>query len=322
MKILYQPHAYSQQRQKEKKRRIYPVRLAMECEWYRKQVLSKKPYRVIHEVDWDVKPLKLYDKVIREPEQLPLQDLFAPDRIFTKAFSYTSGNYKHLPGTHILSAVGCWWGKCSFCVEKEEYQVRRLTSVISEIAQCKRLGFREIFDDAATFPLHWLDDFCYCLRLIKIPFSCNMRLMDLDYGKLKRSGFRMLLYGIESANQETLDRINKGTKESDIKYLKEAAKAGLEPHGAFMFGYPWETDKDAKRTLKLALYLLRKGYIKTAQASFYTPPDNNNNPKHKKYVKKIYNIGFNPEFWYRTIKSIKTMDDVRYILRGIKEWLS
>jgi radical SAM superfamily enzyme YgiQ (UPF0313 family) len=107
MRILYLPNAYSQQRQHEKRANIYPVLLAMQAKWYRKQG---------HEVHWNWGQGR-YDKIISEPENLPFLTLPAPDRVFTRAKDYDSGNYKFRPGTHIMSASGCWWGKCSFCVE-------------------------------------------------------------------------------------------------------------------------------------------------------------------------------------------------------------
>ena len=144
--------------------------------------------------------------------------------------------------------------------------------MISEIQECKALGFREIFDDSGTFPTgRWLDEFCnrFSNEFGKsIKFSCNMRLIDLDYSLLRASNFRMLLFGLESANEETLEKINKGIGVEDVKYVIKAAKAGLEPHIAVIFGWEWETDADAINTLKLVWWLLRKGYAKTAQASF------------------------------------------------------
>ena len=323
MRVLYLPNEYRQQRQREKKRRIYPVLMAMQAEWYRKQG---------HEVRWypDCSfPVAhwceglCYDKIVREPENLPFLELPAPDRLFTRAYTFTSGNYKHLPGTHIMSASGCWWGACKFCVEKgKPYEVRPLDDVIVEIKECKRLGFREVFDDAATFPLDWLKEFCAKLKPIGIPFSCNMRCVDIDYKMLKDAGFRMLLFGVESANNETLFKINKGMSYLHTTNIVRAAKAGLSCHIAVMFGYPWETDEDALRTLDLVHFLLRRGYAKTAQASFYQPPDGQNNPEHKKYVKRIYNAGFHLDFWFNQLKSVRTKDDIKYIWRGIKSWMS
>ena len=316
MRILYLPNSYSQQRQHEKKANIYPVLLAMQAEWYRKQG---------HEVRWINRYdgsyyYGEYDKTITEPENLSFLTLPRPDRVFTRAKKYISGNYKYLPGTHILSASGCWWGKCSFCVEnKEKYKVRPVEDVISEIEECKSLGFKEVFDDSATFPIgDYLDNFCTLSSKLDIVISANMRITkEVDFKQMKNAGFRMLLFGIESANEITLAKINKGVKSEDIiPCLKSAAAAGLDPHVAVMFGYPWETRDDARRTLKLVHYLLRKGYAKTAQASLYCPQGVPGNEAHKKYVKKIYNAAFMPGFWW-----VRRNEDINFLWRGVQAWL-
>lgn len=312
MKICYLPNEYSQQRQREKKRFIYPVHLAMEAEYYRK---------LGHEVIWG--HFEDCQKVVTEIERLPFDKLPWPDRIFTNAFDkryQNNGNFKYRPGTYIQSASGCWHGKCSFCVEtKSNWVVRDFNDVYEEIVHCRGFGFREIFDDSGTFPVGtWLNNF------LKTPppgitLGCNMRMVDVDYSKMKAFGFRMLLFGIESANQGTLNRINKGVKVEDFKWILKASQAGLDCHGAFMFGYPWESDQDSINTLELAHMLLRKGYLKTAQASFYTPPDGMNNPHHKKYVSKLYDVAYYPDFWFNQLKDLRNFSDVKYLFRKIKE---
>ena len=317
-KYLFVPNCYSQQRQREKPARIYPVLLAMEATYKRNQG---------HEVIWEEHPTREQianaDYVHWETGNKPFLFLPHPDRIWTKAKEYTSGNYKYLPGTHIMSASGCWHGKCSFCVENgQPYEVRPVEDVISEIEECKALGFKEVFDDSATFPMgKWLEKFCNLSSKLSIRLGCNCRIANYDYSQLRRGGFRMLLFGIESANQQTLDKINKGVKVEDIiPTLKKATETGLENHIAVMFGYPWETDDDAIRTLKLVHFLLRKGYAKTAQASFYKTNEVSNE-NHRKYVKQIYDIWQYPEFWFNQIKDIKDIDDIKYLWRKIKEGL-
>ena len=134
---------------------------------------------------------------------------------------------------------------------------------------------------------------------------------------MKDWGFRMILFGLESANQSTLNRINKGVKDDDYKYIIKASKAGLEPHIAMIFGYEWETDEDSIRTLNLAHWLLKKGYAKTAQASFYMPPDGKNNPSQRKYVNKLYDVAWSPEFWFNQLKDMKSLDNVKYLWKKI-----
>ena len=83
----------------------------------------------------------------------------------------------------------------------------------------------------------------------KVQFSCNMRFGALtreDYRLMKKAGFRMLLFGVESGSQATLDRLNKGTKIDDImNECRIPREEGLEPHITIMVGYPWETRQDA-----------------------------------------------------------------------------
>lgn len=323
-RLLYLPSPYAQQRQFEKRANIYPIRLAMEAQWHRQNG---------DEVDWGT-PNGIYDRVITTPEGLPFLKLPHPDRKFTQWWKFqNNGNFKYLPGTYLLSADDCWWGHCTFCVERGKTQVvRDYRDVIQEIEECQAMGFREIFDDSATFPngiwqLHFLDSLEWknkCWGSKGIKFSCNYRMVDDDYERLKKAGFRMLLFGIESANQKTLDKIQKGTRVEDVKYIIKAAKAGLEPHITVMFGYPWENDKDARRTLGLVHYLLCKGYAKTAQASFYRPQDafaeqsEKLNYDHRRFINKIYSIYTSPLFWFNKIKDIKDKDDLKYLWRQIK----
>lgn len=308
----------------------------MEAEWHRQhgdevywekiseELKYKLPYFPFGEYDYAYQssyPVRIY-----EPEGIPFLSLPSPDRIFTKAHDkryQQNGNFKYLPGTYIQSAFGCWWGKCEFCVEKRNnWQVRPVDDVFREIMYCKSMGFREVFDDSGTFPTgKWLDDLLSHPNP-GIPIGCNMRMVNVDYERMKDWGFRMLLFGIESAKQGTLDRINKGVKVEDVKHIIRAAKAGLEPHASFMFGYPWETEHDALNTLELAHYLLRNGYLKTAQASFYMPPDGRNNESHRKYVKQIYHVAKYPDFWINKLRDIKSWSDVKYLFRQIKEGLN
>ena len=325
MKILYCPNEYSQQRQHEKPASIYPIRMAMEATYY-KNLNHHVAWRTDktltgHDYAW-------YDMVRREPEGLPFLSLPKPDRIFTHAmdYAYDNGNFKYTPGTYIQAASSCWWGKCTFCVEKNKpYIVREVNDVIDEIRECKEQGYREVFDDSGTFPIgEWLTEFCKKVRSLDIVLGCNMRMVDLDYKAMKEAGFRMILMGLESANQLTLDRINKGTTTEDIKYIKKAWEVGLSVHIAGMVGYPFETKEDIMRTINLFKYLLTKGYAKTAQMSFYTPPQNQEqgNEAHRKYVNKFYNVGFSPLFWYNKIRDIRSIDDIKYLIRGVKKgWL-
>lgn len=341
MKILYLPSSLCQQRQLEKPNfTAYPVLLAMEAEWYRKQgheVYWGKQYVRVSEPNrglvsmWDENFSEHFEgKIISEPEGLPFLSLPHPDRVFTRAkdpIYQKNGNFKFHPATYIQSANGCWWGKCSFCVENgKPYEVRDPYDIGKEMWEIGWQGYKEVFDDAATFnskDRSWwfttIQEIGSACNRFGMRFSCNYRIGEENWSFLKLSGFRMLLFGVESANQETLDRIQKGVKVADIlPTLQKAWKAGLEPHIAVIFGFPWESDADAFNTLKLVWFLLRKGYAKTAQASFIYQQGIKGNESQRHFVRDIYGVWKFPDFWFNKIRDIKNKEDLRYLWTSIK----
>jgi radical SAM superfamily enzyme YgiQ (UPF0313 family) len=337
MKILYLPNAYSQQRQKDIKAKIYPVLLAMEAEYYRQQGHEVK--WTCHEgfCNWEgIKIEGNFDKIITEPEGLPFLDLPSPDRIFTRYQDYQeNGNFKYLPATYIQAARDCWYHQCSFCAWAKKYPIcetRPVLSVIQEIIDCSVLGFREIFDDSGTFPVgDWLKEFCEAMIRTglnkRVTLGCNMRFgaLDLeDFELMKRAGFRMILWGLESVNQSTLDRLNKGIRfEQAVVDLNFANRAGLWNHVAVMFGYPWETAAEERRTYEFIRIGLLSNKIKTAQASIYDVPEMKNYSSNLEYAKilrnKVYALYHNPRYLWHRIKEIKNWDDIEYYLRGLKK---
>lgn len=204
-----------------------------------------------------------------------------------KLYAYSNGNYKYLPGTYTMAGRDCWWrkdGGCTFCswtTTFPKFRVRTPESLLDEIGiLIERYGIREVFDDTGTFPVaRWLRKFCDGMIERgydkKIRFGCNMRpgaLTQEEYALMGRAGFRFILYGLESANYQTLVRINKGQKENDMWEAARMAKAaGLEPHATCMVGYPWETRQDAERTIDLTKTLFTKGLIDTLQATIVIP---------------------------------------------------
>ena len=141
-------------------------------------------------------------------------------------------------------------------------------------------GMKEIFDDSGTLPVgDWLNELCK--GIIErgydeyVAFSANMRfgaLKDEDFSLLKRAGFRMLLWGFESTNQETLNYLHKGYHIKDVMHdLILARAAGLHSHLTVMFGYYWETYQEQKRTYDMVRWLLRKGWAQSAQATICIP---------------------------------------------------
>ena len=209
-----------------------------------------------------------------------------------KLYAYKNSNYLRTPGSYTMIGRDCWHRRpdgqggfgCTFCSWTSTFPQWRVGSpqkLLDEIGELIKLGVKEVFDDTGTFPIgRWLKDFCQGMIQRgydkKIYFGCNMRpnaIQDQEtYDRMGRAGFRFILYGLESANQKSLDRLNKGEKEGDvIKATRMAKKAGLNPHVTCMVGYPWETKKEAQKTVELTRWLFKQGYIDTMQATIIIP---------------------------------------------------
>jgi anaerobic magnesium-protoporphyrin IX monomethyl ester cyclase len=298
-----------------------------------------------------------------------LDELPFVDRDLTKweLYAFENGNYKYTPATYMYSGRDCWWNRCTFCVwdhtlnprgSYRRFSPERLFAEVKHVVD--NYGVKEIFDDAGTFmigpPLRR-----FCELLIdsgynkKVVYSCNMRLNALNqeyYDLMGKANFRFILYGMESGNQETLDKLDKGMKVEEIeKGARMAKKAGLEPHITVMLGYPWETEEMAEKTINLARELFKKGYVDTMQATITIPYPGT--PLYKECVEKdwlqvdpkdyeafdmrgpvmkipfsnerlmdltqsLYSSFFTPQFIIRKILSIRGWNDIKFYLMAAR----
>ncbi len=284
------------------------------------------------------------------------------DRDLTKwqLYSEKNGNYSKMPGTYTMAARDCWHHRCTFCswtTLYPQYLKRSPESLLDEVGMLiEKYGVKEIMDDSGAFPAgEWLRTFCKGMiergYNKKVIMDCNMRLCALtydDYKLMKEAGFRFILFGMESANQETLDRIVKAEKiEEMVESLKMAKKAGLSPHITLMFGYPWEDQEQIQNTVKLGQMILKKNMAHTLQATVLIPYPGTplyeecrrngwlltedyeefdqrmpvmktpvGSEKINEAVQAVYKVAFNPEFIWHRIAGIRSIDDVKFIFRA------
>lgn len=288
------------------------------------------------------------------------------DRELTKWGLYEKEyNLQGRPFFYIMSGRDCWWGKCKFCawpILFPKFKVRSVKNVLDEIGMLiEKYGAREIFDDSGTLMTgKWLEELCKGLiergYNRKIKYSCNMRfgvLKQEDYLLMKKAGFRLLKFGLESANQETLDRLNKGIKVKDIiRGCEMAKRAGLTVHLTMIVGYPWETKENALKTFGLAKMLMQSGRADLLQATCLVPypgtplweeaKENNlflfDKSEYERYdmrepilktkdcdakevaeiCGKIYTIFLTPQYVLQRLKNIKSWNDFKFNLQGVK----
>ena len=264
---------------------------------------------------------------------------------------------------NLITVSNCVWDSNLF--PKGTFRSRTPKNAADEVEMLvNKYAVKEIFDDCGTITIgKWLTDFCNELITRglnkKIDYSCNMRFgyRNLkDYNLMKKAGFRLLKFGLESANQKTLQMLDKDVDVSQIiDECKEIKKAGLIVHLTMMVGYPWETKQDALNTLKLAKYLMHKGYADVLQSTVIMPypgtPMWHQAVENKWFLPgvdpydyekydmtmpllktvdatseeimeicdSIYTKVFlHPNYIYQHLKKIKSMKDIKYTLRGIK----
>ncbi|MCF8070509.1 MAG: B12-binding domain-containing radical SAM protein [Desulfobacterales bacterium] len=293
-----------------------------------------------------------------------LSNLPIIDRNLTRweLYAFKNGNFKFTPGAYTMAGRDCWWGKCSFCswttlYPGTSYRTVPVEHQIEEVGHLIRdYKVREIFDDSGCFPKgEWLQRFCqgiiskgYNKQAV---FGCNMRVgaLDSDQWKLmKQANFRFILIGLESVNQDTLDRLNKGIRVAQIeKTIKECKTAGLMPHITTMVGYPWESKEEAERTISFAKRMFTQGYIDSLQATIVVPYPGTplfeeatrkgwiltkdwddydmkqsvwkspvTNDDVLCYTQDLYKAALSPSFIGRKVVSIRSMDDFKFLLRA------
>ena len=165
-----------------------------------------------------------------------LDDLPWIDRELTQWKNYGEKLYKREPFTYTMTGRDCSYGKCTFCSWTTlfpKFRTRSPENVVGEIEYLvTEYGIKEIFDDTGTFPSgRWLESFSRKMMdkglHKKVSLSCNFRYDYLTQERakmMKNAGFRLLKLGLESANQDTLDRLRKGTTVENIEKGCRAAK--------------------------------------------------------------------------------------------------
>lgn len=89
--------------------------------------------------------------------------------------------------------------------------------------------------------------------IYKTSFRANKKLVDKELLQLaKEAGFWLIFYGVESGNQEMLNRMRKGLTITEIKRAFELTHSvGLKTIGSFIIGLPGENKKTIKDTFNL-----------------------------------------------------------------------
>jgi radical SAM superfamily enzyme YgiQ (UPF0313 family) len=173
------------------------------------------------------------------------------------------------PFAPIITSRGCPQ-RCTYCgahnVSGHRPRRRSVNLVLQEIALLHQgYGIRELHieDDNFTLDRRWVVEFCE--RLLgtgwdlswTMPNGVRLDTLDLDLLRLmKRAGCYLLIVGVESGSDHILRQMR---KKLTVRQVEEKValihQAGILAHALLMVGYPVETARDFRATLKLSLRL-------------------------------------------------------------------
>jgi radical SAM superfamily enzyme YgiQ (UPF0313 family) len=163
----------------------------------------------------------------------------------------------------VITSRGCPFS-CIFCVGSRmggrRMRYRNPKLVLDEIEKGLALGFKEVDleDDLLTVNHKHLFAICDGIteRGLKFNWRAFSRVDTVNMEvlrKMKQAGCIGLLYGVESGNQEILDRIK---KKITLEKVKEAAKmanaVGIDVQATFILGLPGESKETLAQTLEFA----------------------------------------------------------------------
>lgn len=175
----------------------------------------------------------------------------------------------------IEAARGCPC-RCSFCStrlfwgEKVRYKTNdRIFAEMQklhEITGCHKFSFRG--DNFAGMRKNFLG---FCEYMIEkdsgFKWRAELRLNTVkeeDLEILKKAGCWGFFAGIESASQETLNRIKKSINlEREMPLIQKAIDLGFIVETSLIIGYPWETKEDIDKTCELHEKFLQMGAFRS-----------------------------------------------------------
>ncbi len=206
------------------------------------------------------------DGVIQPPSKTHIEDVTT---LPTPDFSgLPMGRYfSPVPVLPAYMSRGCYWRKCAFCTspngQDKVYRIRPARQVAQDLAELKDKWQAACFAfvDEAIPPLllgQLADDL---LTAADHPGFSWLSWARFDPGftpqvlhKLKQSGCAALLFGLESACDRVLDRMNKGIRVQTAREILQASSAaGIVNHAGILIGFPTETVQEALETVRFVL---------------------------------------------------------------------
>ncbi len=197
--------------------------------------------------------------VIKDLDNLPF-----PDRTMLGdlEYGYFHQNIRLTFGkfTTIVSSRGCPFS-CRYCscaaFSQRRWRARSAANVVDELEQLRADGYENVVfvDDNFTLNKKRVAEICDQIRerRIRMRFYCEGRVDNAPYELLrtmKRAGFDVMYFGVESPTPKVLDYYRKGITEAQArKAVADAKRAGMIVVTSFIIGAPVEEEADIQHTV-------------------------------------------------------------------------
>jgi magnesium-protoporphyrin IX monomethyl ester (oxidative) cyclase len=164
----------------------------------------------------------------------------------------------------LVSSQGCPFN-CKFCSfkmnplgQKRDWSARSPASVLAELGEidAKVVAF---VDDNFFADIKRVEEICDLIIEAKLNkfFLANARISVADHPdllkKMYRAGFRLLMIGLESAQDKSLKQLNKGFKTADVrKAFAVLRESNMLTNGYFIVGLMGETEEEMLQIVPFA----------------------------------------------------------------------
>ena len=170
---------------------------------------------------------------------------------------------RRFPFTVVVTSLGCPHN-CGFCTAGAYgYRTRDVDGVIDELRLLTRLGVKEILFQDPTFTINTNRVVEICSKMVENEFdftwSCNADVKSFNEDKIKHmkaAGCHTVSLGIESGNNEILQKYSKTITTDEIKNTIQMLNAyKIHVLGYFIIGLPGEDEESIRQTIDLAKQL-------------------------------------------------------------------
>jgi anaerobic magnesium-protoporphyrin IX monomethyl ester cyclase len=171
---------------------------------------------------------------------------------------------KHMDFGSVITGRGCPYN-CIFCASSKIWErkvrFRSAENVLEELKHLKKNFNSNLIyfvDDTFTLDKSRAKKICQGIidKKLNLKWKCDTRVDALDYelvSLMKKSGCIRIKIGVETGSERMQKRIKKNLTKAKIrKGIKIIKKVDLPLTIYLMAGFPGETDKDIKETIKFA----------------------------------------------------------------------